>query len=572
MSDPADKLTAQGPIVASRAERQVQFISDALRAGERAILVSGRDPFSTRVPDAALAACVSTSVRVLHIGRPLPEQRELQEMIGAAAGIAGSREMEPHAMARRLVTADPRQAVVLAIDDADTLPPQSLYYLALMSDLLAKEWPALQIVFAAGPALLTRPEFETFRNRIFAGGLMGPLARANTQSIAPQSVELPPMVLLRWRLHRVFGARAPAVVVIAMSCLIIICCLAFLGFYDDLSQSPAPAVKPGALQELAGGTDPSVSAPPLDPRQTDEVIAALIDKAETVIARGSFGWGPDEDPFTLFDRIGTLAASASPVGRKLALGIPERFSAKAFAAISAGRVDEARRLELLSDYFQFVTAPTALAGFVGANPRGAPSQRIESALAQAPPPSGTAPPSDQRDAADRPILFPKVAAPTAPGTLPESPAPAVKPGALQEFAGGVGPSLSAPPLDPRQTDEVIPNTAQWEAEAGIACPPRDTFENAQAWVHERLNCERHPTPSEPWIEWAEYCPVGPLGYFVLKVKTGQQKVYLFENIPPAVWEGFKAAPAAGKYYHSEIKGKRHWFRLASELKPSTCRR
>jgi KTSC domain len=109
-----------------------------------------------------------------------------------------------------------------------------------------------------------------------------------------------------------------------------------------------------------------------------------------------------------------------------------------------------------------------------------------------------------------------------------------------------------------------------QAEAGIACPPRDTFENAQAWVHERFKCERHPTPIEPWIEWAEYCPSGPLGYFVLKVKTGQQKVYLFENIPPAVWEGFKAAPSAGKFYHSKIKGKRHWFRLASQLKPSTC--
>jgi KTSC domain len=80
----------------------------------------------------------------------------------------------------------------------------------------------------------------------------------------------------------------------------------------------------------------------------------------------------------------------------------------------------------------------------------------------------------------------------------------------------------------------------------------------------------HSTPNEPWIEWAEYCPSGPLGYFVLKVKTGQQKVYLFENITPDFWEEFKAAPAAGKFYHRELKGKRHWFRLASELKPSTC--
>ena len=136
---------------------------------------------------------------------------------------------------------------------------------------------------------------------------------------------------------------------------------------------------------------------------------------------------------------------------------------------------------------------------------------------------------------------------------------------------GRSPSPSAPSPPPTK-----PSPKLVQAEAGIGCPPRDTFENAQAWVHERLKCERHPTPNGLWIEWAEYCPSGPLGYFVLKVKTGQQKVYLFENIPPAVWEGFKAAPSADKFYHSEIKGKRHWFRLASKLKPSapvlTCHR
>ena len=139
------------------------------------------------------------------------------------------------------------------------------------------------------------------------------------------------------------------------------------------------------------------------------------------------------------------------------------------------------------------------------------------------------------------------------------------------------PSGSAPqlfpenaPTSPSTPEQPPPKIAPKlvQAEAGIACPPRDTFENAQAWVHEWLKCEQHQTPNGLWIEWAEYCPSGPLGYFVLKVKTGQQKVYLFENIPPTVWEGFKAAPSADKFYHSEIKGKRHWFRLTSKLKPS----
>src|ERR1700732_533218 len=91
MSDPADNLSAQGPIVASRAERQVQCICDALRAGQRTIVVICRDPHPTRIPDAALAECASSTSRVLRIGRPLPELLELQEIIGAAAGVAGGR-------------------------------------------------------------------------------------------------------------------------------------------------------------------------------------------------------------------------------------------------------------------------------------------------------------------------------------------------------------------------------------------------------------------------------------------------------------------------------------------------
>jgi hypothetical protein len=117
MSDLADKPSVQSPI-APLAERQVvQFISDALRAGQRAILVTGRDQVSIRVPEAALAACVSTSARVLHIGPPLPQPLELQEMIGAAAGIAVGRRITAQAMARLLLTADPRRTVILAIDE-----------------------------------------------------------------------------------------------------------------------------------------------------------------------------------------------------------------------------------------------------------------------------------------------------------------------------------------------------------------------------------------------------------------------------------------------------------------------
>jgi hypothetical protein len=91
MSDRADKPPEQRPIKWLAELQVVQFVSDALRAGQRAILVTGPGQVSTRVPEAALAACASTSARALHIAPPLPEPPELQEMIGAAVEIAGGR-------------------------------------------------------------------------------------------------------------------------------------------------------------------------------------------------------------------------------------------------------------------------------------------------------------------------------------------------------------------------------------------------------------------------------------------------------------------------------------------------
>lgn len=330
MSDTADKLSAHEPILNPGAGVE-QCICDALRAGQPSIVVICRDPHPARIPDAVLATCASSTGRVLRIGRPLPKLLELQEIIGASAGVAGGRGMTPQALARLLQTAEPRQSVVLVVDDADSLPRQSLYYLAQM--LNAMDAPALQIVFAARPALLERlshPDFETFRDRItFAGGVTEPsLERVqqegepvfypdtrqnrdveqdndskngglapgyeNTPSIAPRSVQLPSLPTARRRLGFESGRithRPPvaykAAVVLAMSCLVTFSYVAFLVFSDAPTQSSAPAVRSGAQQEFAAAPGHSPSAP-RDPRQTDKVIASLIDQAAAAAAAGRF--------------------------------------------------------------------------------------------------------------------------------------------------------------------------------------------------------------------------------------------------------------------------------------------
>jgi hypothetical protein len=403
MSDMANKLSANSPSINPQAGPQVeQCICDALRAGHRTIVVVCREPHPTRIPDAALAACGS----VLRIGHPLPELLELQEIIGAAAGVAGGRGMTPQALAQLLMTAEPRQSIVLVIDDADLLPRQSLYYLAQILNVLATDAPALQIVFAARPALIERlshPDFETFLNRItFADGVTEPslqrdqqegepvfypdtlrnknleqendskkgdpaLGHGNTLPMGPRSVQLPPLPTAPRRLGRVSGSiahRPPvaykAAVVLAISCLVTIGYVAFPVFSDDLTQSSAPAVKSGVQQEFAAAPGRSPSAP-LDPRRSDKVIASLIDQAT--------------------------------------------------AAAAAGRFEEAARLE-----------QAALQASRIAN--GAPSQQVETALAQALPPGASATAAGQPETVgktDQPILFPKFAAAAARDDVPDRP-------------------------------------------------------------------------------------------------------------------------------------------------------
>jgi hypothetical protein len=151
-----------------------------------------------------------------------------------------------------------------------------------------------------------------------------------------------------------------------MSCLVTIsyvACLVFLAFSDDATQSSAPAVRSGVQQEFAAAPGRSPSAP-LDPRQTDNVIASLIDQAT--------------------------------------------------AAAAAGRFEEARLLEQAAHQ----------AARAGVNHNGASSPQVETALAQALPPSESATAADRPETVgktDQPILFPKLAAPAPPDAVPDQP-------------------------------------------------------------------------------------------------------------------------------------------------------
>ena len=288
MSDRADNLSQQAPTARLADLQVVQFISDALRAGQRAILVTGRGEASVRVPEAALAAYANASARILHIGPPLPEPPELQEMIGAAVDIAGSRDIPPIAMAARLLFPDQRQTIILAIDDAHTLSHRSLSYLTLMTELLAPDAPVLQIVLAAEPVLLdtlAQPEYETFRNRLCRPGFEAsqtlPAAKDHRAFSRPQMPVswraapgqthvqyAEPMAAYRTGHGIVRSAVRAAAWLVAMGGIAAIGYVAFSDFSVDpnpLSALPVPRSLESLLPGPPGGSGPHNLGDPAQP-------------------------------------------------------------------------------------------------------------------------------------------------------------------------------------------------------------------------------------------------------------------------------------------------------------------
>jgi hypothetical protein len=445
MSDHADKSSEQRRIVRLSELLTLQFISDALRAGRRAILVTGRGQASTRVPEAALTASGSASARTLHIGPPLPEPPELQEMIGSAVGVAGGREMTPQAMAQQLRLADPRPSVILAIDDAHTLSHQSLGYLTLMTELLASEAPILQIVLSANPSLLdtlAQPEFEGLLNRLSrplfetiqtlpgkrADGAYLGLRKAThggATTLFGHAQNGGPAELSRGGYGFARAVRT-AVALLAASGL------AAIG-YIALGLTPAPIpLNSDAPQKFLPPSGPSESLEQLGPGQFGETIDPLIDQTVDAVASGSVALTS-----TLLERIAKLDSGA------LLPALEDRLAARMSAAEADGRTDEARRMEqayflaysagvlaysaagrrdplTVSNQRSFQSPRTAIpspssTGIIG----GRPQQR-ETAQEPGVPPSGSAVSAEQPGASgdrDRAPLSPNTAAPAPPSAV-----------------------------------------------------------------------------------------------------------------------------------------------------------
>lgn len=65
--------------------------------------------------------------------------------------------------------------------------------------------------------------------------------------------------------------------------------------------------------------------------------------------------------------------------------------------------------------------------------------------------------------------------------------------------------------------------------------------------------ERVETPQSSWIIGASYYSCdGDFGYFILETA---KREFLYAKVPKGIWEGFKVAGSAGRYYNTYIKGR-----------------
>jgi len=135
---------------------------------------------------------------------------------------------------------------------------------------------------------------------------------------------------------------------------------AFFAFTGGTTSQLLPSSIHNELPETSGAAVTVLPTPTSEQQQTDQTIAALIDKLEAAIAQGASTSQPKENAYEILNQITTLVPSASLEGLNLVIGMRERFAARAQSAAAAGRSDEAHRLDLFG---QLQSARTASFGY-----------------------------------------------------------------------------------------------------------------------------------------------------------------------------------------------------------------
>ena len=352
------------------------------------VLLSSPGSTVAHVGDEVLDACRSLAT-VLPLRPPFPNLLELQAMVGKAACVVGRIGVAPQAMAKLLQDSGLQYPLVLAIDDADTLPRQTLYYLSQVSNAFVADAPALQLVFGARPALLKQlghPDFKDLAKRIAIwpesaasqgtlgertkelGGSYFAKAKAPLDTVArvverPVGTPLPERSAWRTKALELVRGKGAVAALAAISFLAIGIAL-FMTRPDQQLRPSGRGSDVAALQNSAPGPQGPLPAPP-DTQETDKLISLLVGAFQAEMERGLIEGHFSRVAGEILDRIDILSTRASAEGLSKVLALKDRILERSIAAIKAGRFTEARQIEQYLDQQTDPQSDTAAADAPG---------------------------------------------------------------------------------------------------------------------------------------------------------------------------------------------------------------
>ncbi len=142
----------------------------------------------TTVLEAAIARLAEQPVRFIRVGNPLATPLTLGRMLIQIAN-SGHGDPDENDEKRALIALRARQGseeqVVLVVEEADTLRPQALSFLQLLTRISEPDSPLLQMLFVGRPSfwgLLEPAEFRELRERITVRAAVEPFSPEEAKS------------------------------------------------------------------------------------------------------------------------------------------------------------------------------------------------------------------------------------------------------------------------------------------------------------------------------------------------------------------------------------------------------
>ena len=180
------------PFLSATQSQALTMLMDAVgRRAPVALLTGAPGVGKTALLHEMVATLFGTPVQIIKVAHPLPRPLELQRLIATPLGLRDAELLTPTEVARALArpsdgagATDPDRRILLLVDDAQSMPQETLRYLGLMAELLGGRMALLQIVLCGQSSLLEtlrHPDLASLLRRVEVHAIIDSLTSAETR-------------------------------------------------------------------------------------------------------------------------------------------------------------------------------------------------------------------------------------------------------------------------------------------------------------------------------------------------------------------------------------------------------